>query len=70
MKLRLDESLEESLMRLQERTKKPSFNNNKGLTKIERFIILDSIEHISRVLDITEPNSLSYSPDPSKWQEQ
>jgi hypothetical protein len=63
MKLRLDESLEESLMRLQERTRKPSFDNNKGLTKIERFIILDSIDYISRVLGVGEGNSLDFSPN-------
>jgi hypothetical protein len=63
MKLKLDESLEESLIRLQERTKKPSFDNNKGLTKIERFIILDSIDYISRVLDVAEGNSLDFSPN-------
>jgi hypothetical protein len=63
MKLKLDESLEESLVRLQERTKKPSFDNNKGLTKIERFIILDSIDYISRILDVEECNSLTFSPN-------
>ncbi len=70
MKLKLDESLEESLVRLQERTKKPSFDNNKGLTKIERFIILDSIDYISRVLDVAEGNSLSFSPNSVEWREQ
>jgi len=63
MKLRLEESLEQSLLRLEERTKKPSFDNNKGLTKIERFIILDSIDYIARVLDVGENNSLSFSPN-------
>ena len=63
MKLKLEESLEESLKKLRKRTKKPSFDNNKGLTKIERFIILDSIDYISRVLDVGEGNSLAFSPN-------
>jgi hypothetical protein len=63
MKLKLEESLEETLERLIKRTQKPSFDNNKGLTKIERSIILDSIDYISRVLDVTEGNSLSFSPN-------
>jgi hypothetical protein len=63
MKLRLEESLEQSLARLEKRTEKPSFDNNKGLTKIERYIILDSIDYISRVLDVGEGNSLAFSPN-------
>ena len=46
MKLKLNETLDQSLERLIKRTKKPSFNNNKGLTKIEQHIILDSIDFI------------------------
>jgi len=63
MKLRLEASLEESLKKLEERTKKPSFENNKGLTKIERFIILDSISFIKQGLGIGEGNSLGFSSD-------
>ena len=63
MKLRLEESLEQSLAKLEKRTKKPSFDNNKGLTKIKRFIILDSIDYIAKVLDVEEGNSLSFSPN-------
>jgi len=46
MKLKLNETLDQSLERLIKRTKKPSFDNNKGLTKIEQHIILDSIDFI------------------------
>ena len=63
MKLKLEENLEQSLIRLEERTKKSSFDNNKGLTKIERFILLDSISYIKAVLDIKEENSLGFSPN-------
>jgi len=63
VKLRLEESLEQSLAKLEKRTKKPSFDNNKGLTKIKRFIILDSIDYIAKVLDVEEGNSLSFSPN-------
>jgi len=52
MKLRVNDSLEESLKKLIARTKKPSFNNNKGLTKIEQSILLDSIEFIEQLLEI------------------
>jgi len=63
MKLKLEESLEQSLIRLEERTKKSSFDNNKGLTKIERFILLDSIAYIKAVLNVEETNSLTFSPN-------
>jgi hypothetical protein len=46
MKLKLEESIEETLERLIKRTEKPSFDNNKGLTKIQQFIMLDTIEII------------------------
>jgi hypothetical protein len=46
MKLKLEESIEQSLERLIKRTQKPSFDNNKGLTKIQQFIMLDTIEII------------------------
>jgi hypothetical protein len=52
MKLRVNDSLEESLKKLIARTKKPSFDNNKGLTKIEQSILLDSIEFIEQLLEI------------------
>ena len=52
MKLTADETIEKSLEKLIARTKKPSFNNNKGLTKIEQFILLDSIEFIEQLLDV------------------
>lgn len=51
MKLKLDEKLEQSLERLIARTEKPSFDNNKGLTKIKRFILLDSIDFIQNLLE-------------------
>ena len=51
MKLKADESIEKSLEKLIARTEKPSFNNNKGLTKIKQYIILDSIDFIQQVLD-------------------
>lgn len=63
MKLKLEESLEESLKKLEKRTKKPSFENNKGLTKIERFILLDSISFIKQGLVIEEGDSLGFSPN-------
>jgi len=50
MKLTADETIEKSLEKLIARTKKPSFNNNKGLTKIKQYILLDSIEFIQQVL--------------------
>jgi hypothetical protein len=52
MKLKVDETIEKSLEKLIARTKKPSFNNNKGLTKIEQFILLDSIEFIEQLLEV------------------
>ena len=55
MKLKLDETLEQSLERLMIRTKKPSFDNNKGLTKIEQSILLDSIDFIQQLLDSKNP---------------
>ena len=45
MKLTADETIEKSLEKLKARTKKPSFKNNKGLTKIKQFILLDSIDY-------------------------
>jgi len=50
MKLTADETIEKSLEKLIARTKKPSFNNNKGLTKIKQYIILDSIDFIEQIL--------------------
>ena len=46
MKLKLEESIQQTLERLIKRTKKPSFDNNKGLTKIQQYIMLDTIEMI------------------------
>ena len=46
MKLKLEESIQQTLERLIKRTKKPSFDNNKGLTKIQQYIMLDTIEII------------------------
>ena len=46
MKLKLEENIKQSLERLKKRAQQPSFENNKGLTKIQRFIILDTIEFI------------------------
>ena len=51
MKLKSNETLEKSLEKLIARTKKPSFKNNKGLTKIQQNILLDSIEFIQKLLD-------------------
>ena len=56
MKLKADESIEKSLEKLKARTKKQSFNNNKGLTKIKQYIILDSIDFIQQILDSENPN--------------
>jgi hypothetical protein len=56
MKLKADETIEKSLEKLIARTKKPSFNNNKGLTKIKQYIILDSIEFLQQVLDSENSN--------------
>jgi hypothetical protein len=46
MKLKLNETLDQALQRLITRTKQPSFDNNKGLTKIEQSILLDSIDFL------------------------
>jgi len=56
MKLKADETIEKSLEKLIARTKKPSFNNNKGLTKIKQYIILDSIEFLQQILDSENSN--------------
>ncbi len=50
MKLKVDESIEKSLEKLKARTERPSFNNNKGLTKIKRYILLDAIDFIEHIL--------------------
>jgi len=55
MKLKADESIEKSLEKLKVRIKKPSFNNNKGLTKIKQYIILDSIDFLEQLLDVEKP---------------
>jgi hypothetical protein len=55
MKLKSDETLEQSLEKLIARTKKPSFKNNKGLTKIQQNILLDSIDFIEELLDADRP---------------
>ena len=52
MKLKLDETLEQSLEKLIIRTKQPSFDNNKGLTKIQQYIVLDSIDFIKALIKI------------------
>lgn len=63
MKLTADESIEKSLEKLIARTKKPSFNNNKGLTKIKQNILLDSIDFIEQVLASENSNkSLNKKP--------
>jgi hypothetical protein len=51
MKLKANETLEQSLEKLIARTEKPSFKNNKGLTKIQQHILLDSIDLIQNLLD-------------------
>jgi len=51
MKLKLNETLEQSLQRLIKRTKQPSFDNNKGLTKIQQSILLDSIDFIELLIE-------------------
>jgi len=56
MKLTADETIEKSLEKLIARTKKPSFNNNKGLTKIKQYLILDSIDFIQQLLDSEDSN--------------
>lgn len=65
MKLKADESIEKSLEKLKARTKKQSFNNNKGLTKIKQFILLDSIEFLEQVLK-SENNDKSLNKQPKK----
>ena len=63
MKLTADETIEKSLEKLIARTKKPSFDNNKGLTKIKQYIILDSIDFIQQLLDSeNQDNSLNQKP--------
>jgi hypothetical protein len=63
MKLTADETIEKSLEKLIARTKKPSFNNNKGLTKIKQYIILDSIDFIQQLLDSeNQDKSLNQKP--------
>lgn len=63
MKLTADESIEKSLEKLIARTKKPSFNNNKGLTKIKQNILLDSIDFLQQVLESENSNkSLNKKP--------
>ncbi|HFU76330.1 MAG TPA: hypothetical protein ENK66_08810 [Arcobacter sp.] len=58
MKLKIEENLDQSLEKLIKRTQKPSFSNNKGLTKIQRFILLDTIDFIQN-LEKKKGNSLS-----------
>ena len=68
MKLKVNDSLEESLRKLIARTKKPSFDNNKGLTKIEQSILLDSIEFIEQLLEIEkEPTRESSKRSVESW---
>ena len=55
MKLKLNETLEQSLQRLIKRTKQPSFDNNKGLTKIQQSILLDSIDFIKLLIEEDKP---------------
>jgi len=55
MKLKLNETLEQSLQRLIKRTEQPSFNNNKGLTKIQQSILLDSIDFIKLLIEEDKP---------------
>ena len=63
MKLTADETIEKSLEKLIARTKKPSFNNNKGLTKIKQYIILDSIDFIQQLLNSdNQDKSLNQKP--------
>lgn len=49
MKLKIEENLEQTLEKLKKRTQKPSFDNNKGLTKIQRFILLDTIDFLQNL---------------------
>ena len=63
MKLKADESIEKSLEKLKARTKKQSFNNNKGLTKIKQYIILDSIDFIQQILDSENPTKRESTQD-------
>jgi len=65
MKLTVDETIEKSLEKLKARTKKPSFNNNKGLTKIKQFILLDSIDFLEQVLN-SENSNKSLNKQPRK----
>ncbi|HIP34262.1 MAG TPA: hypothetical protein EYG89_06060 [Bacteroidia bacterium] len=59
MKLKRNETLEQSLEKLIARSKKPSFKNNKGLTKIEQNILLDSIDFIQKILDSQDSDKKS-----------
>ena len=61
MKLKLNETLEQSLDRLIHRTKQPSFDNNKGLTKIQQNIILDSIDFLKVLIEEDKPLKKSKS---------
>jgi hypothetical protein len=69
MKLKLNETLDQSLQRLITRTKQPSFNNNKGLTKIQQHILLDSIDLLKllKLEDKSLPKSKNKS-EPSTTQ--
>lgn len=64
MKLKLNETLDQSLQRLITRTKQPSFDNNRGLTKIQQNIILDSIDLLN--LLTLEDKSLQKSKNKAK----
>ena len=64
MKLKLNETLDQSLQRLITRTKQPSFDNNKGLTKIQQHILLDTIK-LLRLLTL-EDKSLEKSKSKSE----
>jgi len=61
MKLKLNETLEQSLDRLIHRTKQPSFDNNKGLTKIQQNILLDSIDFLKVLIEEDKPLKKSKS---------
>jgi hypothetical protein len=63
MKLKADETIEKSLEKLIARTKKPSFKNNKGLTKIKQHILLDSIDFLQQVL-ASENSNKSFNKKP------
>jgi hypothetical protein len=69
MKLKLNETIDQSLQRLITRTKQPSFDNNKGLTKIQQHILLDSIDLLKllKLEDKSLPKSKNKS-EPSTTQ--